>query len=114
MDVTLSSSRLMLWPATITAGAATCQQPKKISAASMLRVTFKNPCGTNPLPAQAATGSAAPKLRGLIQNPCGQNPASAVSAFQQRVAPATVPDKPFLTIGLSARSARWDGLKPAP
>ena len=99
MDVTLSSSHLILWSATITTGITTCQQPRKFRAASRPGATLKNPCGTNPLPAQAAAVSVAPRLRGLIQNPCGQNPAPLVSTFQHRVATTTVSGGPVLTTG---------------
>ena len=106
MDVTLSSSHFqVLWPATKPPASPTYSRPIKSSAVSRLVAPLRNPCGTNPLPAQAAKAGVAPKLNGLIQNPCGQNPVALVSAFQHRVATTTVPDGPVLTTG-SNRSLR--------
>ena len=105
MDVTLSSSHLMLWTATITADAATYQHPRKVSAASMLSAPIQNPCGTNPLSAVALKVGVVSNGCWLIQNPCGQNPAPLFPAFQHRVAATTVFGMPVLTNG-SNRSLR--------
>jgi len=105
MDVSLSSSHSMLWSATITTGATTCQQPGKVSAASTLCATFPDPCGTDPLLAVPIKVGAVAKHTGLIQNPCGQNATPLFSAFQHRVAATTVSGMPVLTTG-SNRSLR--------
>ena len=106
MEVTLSSSHSQgLWQAAIPPGIPTSSRPMKSSAAFMLSAPLQNPCGTNPLLAVVAKVGVVSRRVGLIQNPCGQNPVPVASAFQHRVATATVSGEPVLTNG-SNRSLR--------